>query len=122
MSSQRMSPLAWLGIALVAAIGLLAIFGTLVSTYGGGYGYEGMMGNGTWWWWAGLMMGIPAVILIVILVVVLGALREPAASPASGSGGNNPLELLKQRYARGELSREEYLRTRDDLTSAPNAS
>ena len=116
MTNQRLSPLTWLGIALVVAIALMAIFGAVAlspwgGSYGGGYG---MMGNGSWSW-ALLMMGIPAVILIVILVVVLVGIREPSSTPAQASA-MTPLETLNARYARSELSREEYLRIRNDLT------
>ena len=112
MANERMSPLAWLGIALVLAIALMAIFGVLsFSTYGG---YYGMMGSGSWGW-AVLMMGVPAIILIIILVVALGGLRETAPYPAYAPPPANPLEILEQRYARGELTREDYLKIREDL-------
>lgn len=119
MAEERISPLAWLGIALVVAIALMALFGALsFSTYGG---YYGMMGSGSWGW-ALLMMGIPAVILIVILLAALGGVREPAPYSAYVPPSGNPLEILEQRYARGELTREDYLRIRDDLTRGPSRS
>lgn len=114
-----MSPLVWLGIALVVAIALMVILGALnLSTYGGTYG---MMGSGSWGW-AMLMMGVPAVVLIVILLVALGGLREPVAYPAYAPAPSLPLDILEQRYARGELTREDYLRIRDDLGRGPNRS
>ncbi|HII40568.1 MAG TPA: hypothetical protein HA326_05050 [Thermoplasmata archaeon] len=119
MASQRMSPLTWLGVALVVAIALMVILGVLsFSTYGG---YYGMMGSGSWGW-ALLMMGIPAVILIVILLAALGGLREPAGYPVNVPPSQNPLEILEQRYARGELTREDYLKIRDDLAHGPSHS
>lgn len=119
MASPKTSPLAWLGIGLVVAIALMVILGVLsFSTYGG---YYGMMGTGSWGW-ALLMMGIPAVILIVILLAALGGLREPMAYPASTPSPQNPLEILDQRYARGELTREDYQKIRDDLTRGPSHS
>ena len=119
MTNQRMSPLAWLGVALVVAIALMAIFGVLsFSTYGG---YYGMMGSGSWGW-ALLMMGIPAVILIVILFAALGGLREPVGYPNYVPPPQNPLDILEQRYARGELTREDYMKIRDDLSRGPSHS
>ncbi|MEK6987756.1 MAG: SHOCT domain-containing protein [Candidatus Thermoplasmatota archaeon] len=119
MQSQKMTPLAWLGIALVVAIGLMVAFGTLsVTTYGG---YYGMMGSGAWGWGL-LMMAVPGVILFLVLWAALGGLdgRAPApAYPAYSPFPGNPLEILDNRYARGELSREEYQRMRDDLTRGP---
>lgn len=119
MANDRSSPLPWLGIALVVAIALMAILGVLsFSTYGGSYG---MMGSGSWGW-AAMMMGVPAVILIVILLAALGGLREPMASPVYAPPSQNPLDVLESRYARGEVTREDYLRIRDDLRGGPNKS
>lgn len=115
MTNRKLSSLTWLGIALVVGIALLAIFGALAfSTWGGPYGdgSYGMMGGGNWGW-AALLMGIPAAILIVILVVVLMGIREPVPNPAPTT---TPLEILDVRYARSEISREDYLRIRSDLT------
>lgn len=117
MSNGRVSPLGWLGIALAVAIGLMAVLGYVTMSTTGGY--YGMMGSGSWGW-ALLMMGIPAVILILILLAAVGGLGEPAAYPAYAPPPQNPLEILEQRYARGELTREDYLRIREDLTRAPS--
>ena len=119
MANQRMSPLAWLGAALIVAIALMVIFGVLsFSAYGGYYGMMGSGGGG----WGVLMMAVPAVILIMILLAALGGLREPV-TPVSYPGyappPSNPLEVLEHRYARGELSRDDYLRIREDLTRGP---
>ena len=115
MPNRRVSPLMWLGVALVIAIALMAIFGALAySTYANSNdGYYGMMDGGSWGW-SILMMGIPAVILILILVVVLVGIREPEPVTLPGTPPS-PLETLSGRYARNEISREEYLRARDDL-------
>lgn len=117
MTNRRLSPLAWLGIGLAVAISLMAILGALAFwAWGGSYngGDYGMMGNGSWGW-AALMMGIPAVILIVILVVVLVGIRDPVVvqSPATTA-----LETLNTRYARNEISREEFLRIQSDLAGS----
>lgn len=115
MSNERMSPLAWLGIALVLAIGLMALFGALsTSTYGG---YYGMMG-GPGWGWGLLMMAVPGVILILVLVAVLGGLGDRggvAPYPVPRASAWMSDDILAARYARGEISREEFLRIREDL-------
>ncbi len=116
MTYQRLSPLAWLGIALVVAFVLMGVFGALnMSTTGG---YYGMMGSGGWGW-AIVFMAVPGVILILVLIAVLGGLSErPAYTtyPTYVPPPVNAVEALDQRYARGELSRDEYLRMRADLT------
>ncbi len=112
MADRKTNALPWLGIALVVAIGLMVVLGVLsFSSYGGTYG---MMGSGSWGW-AMIMMGIPAVVLIIILLAAIGGLREPAAYPGYAPLPQHPLEILEQRYARGELTREDYLRIREDL-------
>ncbi len=116
MENSRTNPLTWLGIALVVAIALMAIFGAITMwTWHGGYagGDYGMMG-GSNWGWAAVMMVVPAVILVVLLVAVLVGTREPVATgtPAPTS---SPLEILDARYARNEVSRDDYLRIRSDL-------
>ncbi len=116
MAVRKMSPLAWLGVALVVAIALMVVLGS--TAYGG---YYGMMGSGSWGW-AALMMGIPAVVLIVVLLAALGGLGEPRAYPAYAPPPENPLEILERRYARGELTREDYLKIRDDLTRGTSHS
>ncbi|HEX9341359.1 MAG TPA: SHOCT domain-containing protein [Thermoplasmata archaeon] len=107
----------WVVLAVVLGIGLLAILAALSMPSSG---YYGMMGGGGWGW-ALLMMGVPFVILIVILFVAFVGLREPAALaayPIYGPPALGPLDVLDQRYARGELNREEYLRIRQDLSRA----
>ncbi len=117
--NPKTNALTWLAVALVVAIGLMAALGSwAMSTYGG---YYGMMGSGAWGW-AMLMMGVPAVILIAILFAALGALREPMAYPTHAPQAQHPLEILEQRYARGELTREDYLKIRDDLARGPSQS
>jgi len=118
MANHKMSPLGWLGVALILAIGLMVAFGTLnMATYGG---YYGMMGSGAWGWGL-LMMAVPGAILILELWAALGGLGErayPAAYSTYPPAEGRPLEILDSRYARGELSREEYQRMRDDLNQS----
>jgi putative membrane protein len=80
----------------------------------GGYGY-GMMGGGGfalgWFmmvlWWA------------FVLVVVVALVRWLAGGGRGESGflpaPRKPLDILKERYARGDIDRETYDRMRRDL-------
>jgi len=106
METKQTSPLVWLGLAIVLAVGLMAVFAAFIAPYGGGYG---MMGGGMGW--GVLFMVVPAVFLILLLLAALGAFPpRQAYVPASSA-----LETLNVRYARGELTREDYVRMRAEL-------
>lgn len=66
-----------------------------------------------WMGWA--MMGLPVVLILGLLALVLWlvVLRKDAR-PATAS----PLEMLQQRYARGEIGEAEYQRTRETLSQS----
>ncbi len=119
MPKRRISPLGWLGVALVVAIALMAIFGVLSLTTDGGY--YGMMGGGAGGWGI-LLMAVPGAILVALLLAVLGALgdRSTTARPTEAVPSPNPLEVLDLRYAQGKLDRDEYLRIRAELTQRPS--
>lgn len=68
----------------------------------------------------GIWMILFWVVIIGLAVWLLGNLfpRTTSAPPAQRSSNEvseSPLEILKQRYARGELSKEEYETIRHDL-------
>lgn len=67
--------------------------------------------NGLLWLILILIPMFGFVALVIYLVV-----RE-AGTPA-GTGGKSAGALLDERYARGEISRDEYLRMREDLGGA----
>jgi putative membrane protein len=69
-------------------------------------------------WWGGgfLMMIIWTVLLIVLLIWIFKAIQNRSNKPVSTSLKNEtPLDILKKRYARGEISKEEYDRIKKDL-------
>lgn len=89
-------------------------------------------GPGPGWdapWWQGLLGGlIPMLFLIALGVLVVWAVLRmaerrlppsPAALPPAGPPRDPALEQARLRYARGELSREEYLRVSADLGGPP---
>jgi len=86
---------------------------------GGGYSGGGphMWGDG----WPGMIFG--PLMMVFWLVVVVGAVvllvRWLGGGSAAGGrgrgpgqGGRSPLDILKERYARGEIDDEEYARRR----------
>ena len=80
-------------------------------------GWDGHMGWGGGWWmliWGTLMM-----VGLVVLVVWLVRTTATGSGATRGSGGEDPLasarRILAKRYARGELSTEEYRERLDQL-------
>lgn len=66
-----------------------------------GYGY-GMMGYG-WGWF--MMIGI-VVLTVLGIVALINYLQLSTRS--FGRSSNNALSILNERYARGEITEEEY--------------
>jgi putative membrane protein len=100
-------------LAILAVPLLVATTGTAAAHGGGSYG-GGMMGTGGWgifggamglWGllWMGLLLAIP-----LALVLALGRRRDDGAD-------ERPLSVLRARYARGELSDDEFERRRELL-------
>ncbi|MBW3561909.1 MAG: c-type cytochrome [Actinobacteria bacterium] len=75
-------------------------------TDGGGM-MDGMMGG---WMWI-----LPALVLIVIALAVLAIVRRSNDGRTTNTDDRSPREVLDQRYAAGEIDRDEYLQRRDDL-------
>jgi len=65
-----------------------------------------------------MMMGFGLLLpigLILVLAYALGWLPQRSSPAGSGSGEGDAMELLRQRYARGEIDREQFERMREDL-------
>jgi putative membrane protein len=80
----------------------------------GGFGHMGGWG----WGMAGLGMLFMVVVigLAVWLIVVLTRSTGPSSRPMTPQHrAPEARELLDERYARGEIGREEYLQMREDL-------
>ena len=71
-------------------------------------------------------MVIPVVMLIVMLVMLYllfakGSFKTPfqplGKNAEGGPDSENPLDILNRRYARGDITREEYERIKRDILS-----
>jgi putative membrane protein len=85
-------------------------------------------GQGWNWGWGGMMLGGGLLMLlllvgaILVIYFVVRALAHagsshpgtPSAGPVGSAG--RPLEILKERYARGEITKEQYDQMREDLS------
>lgn len=80
----------------------------------GGYGYS--PGGGTWGI-IGLILNFLFVLLIVVGVVFLlwWLVRQFSAGPASHETSSKAMQTLKERYAKGEISKEDFDRMKKDL-------
>ena len=70
-----------------------------------------MMGHGWGWGWFMPFGGIWFLVLLAVLFVVL-FYRSPHRGPSRPAA----LDTLEQRYAKGEIGREEYLEKKRDIT------
>lgn len=94
----------WIVVAFVAVGALMAV------GMAAGGGLEWMTG----WGWMMPMMALMWLPIILIIVLVHHLIARP------GEGHMDGERLLDARYARGELSREEYMRMREDIRAGRN--
>lgn len=73
-----------------------------------------MMSDGGGMWFGGGFMWILWIVVIAIIAWVLKVLTDSGISNKTSSN-NSPLEILKERYARGEIDDQEYERRRNEL-------
>lgn len=70
-------------------------------------------------WDHGWGMGFGWLFMLVFWAVVIAAIvflvRSLPAGPGRHEKGETALDILKKRYARGELSHDEYIKARDEL-------
>jgi len=72
------------------------------------FGNHGFMGGGFMWiFWIAVIVGI---IFLVKWIV-------QQSRPGGQQQGENSLEILKKRYARGEIDKEEFEQKKKDLLS-----
>lgn len=80
---------------------------------GQGQGFGPGFGPGGWQMMSPLGGGLFIILgLVLIIVLAVWLLQRPQAG---GPAQPAPLDILKARYARGEISREEFERMKQDL-------
>ncbi len=94
--------------------------------YGPGSGYGMMGGYGGYGWGFGLLhTAISVAVIVAIVFFVIWALRAVTGTghhhhplmgpPPSGPHRSSGLDILEERYAKGEINRDEYLEKKKDM-------
>jgi putative membrane protein len=70
--------------------------------------------EGMGWW---MLMGSAWFFLFwgLLTYLIVSAMGRSGTRSRDGSGDESPLDILKRRYARGELTRQEFERMRREL-------
>ncbi len=72
------------------------------------------MGFGNWGWGGG--MGLGMVLFWAAFIAVIVMVVRAVGNDATGSKGDKtPLQILKQRYARGDIGKDEFEQKQRDL-------
>ena len=80
---------------------------------GGMLGMHGFGGMGLFGGWIGLIFNLALIVGLVILIV--WAVKRFTSGNVS-FGGQTPREVLQARYARGEITRDQYQQMLSDLS------
>jgi putative membrane protein len=118
---MAMSKLAW-GIAIVLGLILLVVlvgpflFFPLLG-HMAGYRYGGMMGPGMMGGYGGFGIILPLLFLILIVAGIawLIFLARGAQGTGTPPAAETPLDILKRRYASGEITKKQYKEIKRDL-------
>jgi len=114
---QNQKTASLIGIVIVAV--LLFIFLGLSILWGLRGGRFGMMGPGMMGG-SGFLFLVPLILIVIlglIIWVIVAAVQKPdSVTESSAQVSDVPLDILKRRYAQGEIDKEEYEMIRKDLT------
>ena len=99
-------------VALALLIAVPLIWGGLSGWHGGGWE---MMGGFGWWWFMPIFMILFWGLIIWAVVALARGTSQPSGSDSSSNRPESALEVLKRRYARGEINKEEYEEKKRDL-------
>ena len=75
-------------------------------------GFEGMG-----WGWIGLGLVHMVVFWGLVILMLAALVKWLAGGGAASPGPENAMEILKKRYAKGDITREEYERMKCDLAN-----
>ncbi len=96
----------WLIIVIIAAVFLPFL---VMGGFGGGH-MVGIMGYG-----GGYMLFIPLILGLIALGIYYLVTSSSRTSSSSRGRRGRAIEILKERYAKGEITREQFLKMREEL-------
>ncbi|NOX65653.1 MAG: SHOCT domain-containing protein [Chlorobi bacterium] len=73
---------------------------------------NGMFGGGMWFSW---LFWIILIVVVVWAIIQFGNRNQPT-NITNNTERETPLDILKKRYAKGEITKEEYERMKNDLS------
>jgi putative membrane protein len=103
-------------LSFIPLMALLSFFWSCTPYQGGGYmgGGGGMMGYGGY---GGMYMGLLIIIAIAVVIYIVYSRNAGTGGGSFGGRRESPMDILKTRYAKGEISKEEFERLKRDLES-----
>jgi putative membrane protein len=81
---------------------------------GGMMGMHGFGGMGLFGGWIGLLFNL-AIIIGIVILVVWAVKRFTSGNASPGRKAQSPREIVQARYARGEITRDQYQQMLSDL-------
>ncbi len=106
------------GVIVAILIILSLVFGLTSGWHGGGWGMTGpwMMGGFGWMWLMPIFMILFWGLVIWGVVALVRGLSGSRGSDSAPPTADSALDILKRRYARGEINKAEYEEKKKDLT------
>ena len=99
---------------IAAAIGLMLLISACGRyDFGCGEGWGSMMDFG-YFGYGGMFMGMLLIVIVVAAVIYL-FVREARPKADYRLSGETPLDILKRRYAKGEITKDEFEKMKKDL-------
>jgi putative membrane protein len=85
---------------------------------GPGFGHGPMFGNGVGTMGMGFGFPVGGIVQLLILGMIIYFTVRLIRKPATHSGPGTPVDVLKRRYAAGEIDRETYRAMKDELRNS----
>ncbi len=107
----------WIIVGLIAAIAVVGVLSAVLFGRNGYYGYYGMMGGFPFYGMyiiMPLMAALSVIVVLLFLYFIAGFFRGASRYNSENSRAE---EILKERYARGEITQEEFNRMMENIRS-----